>query len=116
MNRTDTSMIRDMISVGVGGFQDITPYDSDDERPVDYEFGLPMWGTMWSFGDSIDDYWLLGDDEIGAKDHLKEMYECGFNIWDSEYGVFFGIDGAGYDFYESHWIPLYDARGLQWHK
>ena len=26
------------------------------------------------------------------------------------------IDGAGYDFYESHWIPLYKARGLQWHE
>ena len=31
-------------------------------------------------------------------------------------GYFFGIDGAGYSFYEEHWIPLYKARGLQWHK
>ena len=37
------------------------------------------------------------------------MYESG------EFGYFFGIDGAGYDFYECHWIPLYKARGLQWH-
>ena len=22
----------------------------------------------------------------------------------------------GYDFYENHWIPLYKARGLQWHE
>lgn len=27
-----------------------------------------------------------------------------------------GIDGAGYDFYEAHWIPLYEARGLHWHE
>lgn len=23
---------------------------------------------------------------------------------------------SGYDFYEAHWIPLYEARGLKWHK
>ena len=34
----------------------------------------------------------------------------------SIFGYFFGIDGAGYSFYEEHWIPLYKARGLQWHK
>ena len=33
-----------------------------------------------------------------------------------EFGYFFGIDGAGYSFYEKHWIPLYKARGFQWHK
>ena len=32
-----------------------------------------------------------------------------------EFGYFFGIDGAGYDFYEAHWTPLYKARGLHWH-
>lgn len=72
---------------------------------------LPMWGTMWSFGDSCDDWWLE------EKDGIKVMSECGFRIYESyEFGYFFGIDGAGYDFYESHWIPLYKARGLQWHK
>ena len=45
------------------------------------------------------------------------MSECGFRIYYSEkYGYFFGIDGAGYDFYEAHWIPLYKARGLKWHE
>ena len=71
---------------------------------------LPMWGTMWSFGDSCDDWWLEEDDGI------KKMSECGFRIYESEeFGYFFGIDGAGYDFYSEHWIPLYKARGLQWH-
>ena len=66
---------------------------------------------MWSFGDSCDDWWLE------EKDGIKIMSECGFRIYESyEFGYFFGIDGAGYDFYESHWIPLYKARGLQWHK
>lgn len=35
------------------------------------------------------------------------MSQCGFRIFRSEeFGYFFGIDGAGYDFYEAHWIPL----------
>lgn len=69
---------------------------------------FPMWGTMWSFGSSIDDYWL--------ENHIQEMSNCGFRIYEhEEYGYFFGIDGCGYDFYGAHWIPLYKARGLQWH-
>lgn len=72
---------------------------------------LPMWGTMWSFNDSSDDYWL---EEL---DGLRKMSECGFRIYEhEEYGYYFGIDGAGYDFFEAHWLPLYEARGLRWHK
>lgn len=81
-----------------------------DDFCVEYDYGLPMWGTMWSFDNSIDDYWLA------EKDGIEVMSECGFRIFYSDdYGYFFGIDGAGYDFYESHWIPLYKARGLRWH-
>ena len=70
-----------------------------------------MWGTMWSFGDGCDDWWLE------EKNGIELMSQCGFRIYESEeFGYFFGIDGAGYDFYESHWIPLYKARGLQWHE
>lgn len=77
---------------------------------VEYDGGLPMWGTMWSFGDSADDYWL---EEL---DGIAIMSRCGFRIYESEeFGYFFGIDGAGYSFYDEHWCPLYRARGLQWH-
>lgn len=69
---------------------------------------LPMWGTMWTFGENIDEEWALNN--------LGVIADCGFRIYESEeLGVYFGIDGAGYDFYESHWIPLYKARGLKWH-
>lgn len=78
---------------------------------INHDDYLPMWGTMWSFGDSCDDWWL----EEG--NGIELMSQCGFRIYESEeFGYFFGIDGAGYDFYESHWIPLYKARGLQWHE
>ena len=74
------------------------------------EPALPMWGTMWSFEDKADDYWL---EEKGG---LKLMSQCGFRIYRSEeFGYFFGLDGAGYDFYEAHWTPLYEARGMKWH-
>ena len=71
---------------------------------------LPMWGTLWAFNDSCDDWWLE------KPENLQKMADCGFRIYEQEdYGYIFGIDGAGYDFYEAHWIPLYKARGLHWH-
>lgn len=81
-----------------------------DDMEVEYDDNLPMWGTMWSFGDNCDDWWLSDGDGI------KIMSECGFRVYENdEWGYFFGIDGAGYDFYEAHWIPAYRRRGLQWH-
>lgn len=85
----------------------VKQYDFEVQRD-DY---LPMWGTMWQFGDSTDDYWL---EELNG---IELMSECGFRIYEHpEWGYFFGIDGAGYSFYEAHWIPLYKARGLHWHE
>lgn len=82
----------------------------DSEFEVHRDDFLPMWGTMWQFGDSCDDYWLSDDDG------LQLMSDCGFRIYEhDEWGYFFGIDGAGYDFYEAHWIPAYRKRGLKWH-
>lgn len=81
-----------------------------DDFEVERDDALPMWGTMWSFGDSADDWWLENGNGI------EIMSECGFRIYESdEFGYFFGIDGAGYNFYNAHWIPLYKARGLLWH-
>ena len=76
---------------------------------IEHDYSLPIWGTMWSFGDSCDEDWF----EYG--DGIALMSQCGFRIFkNEEFGYFFGIDGAGYDFYEAHWIPLYVARGLKW--
>ncbi len=81
-----------------------------DDFEVDRDGYLPMWGWLWSFGDSADDYWM---EEM---DGIKKMSECGFRIYEhEEWGYFFGIDGCGYSFYEGHWIPAYKARGLKWH-
>lgn len=80
------------------------------EFKVCYDSDLPIWLTMWSFSDGFDDRWLK---EWGG---LEAMSQCGFRIYEhDDFGYFFGIDGAGYDFYEEHWIPLYKARGMEWH-
>lgn len=81
----------------------------DNLSREDYDY-LPMWGTMWTFGSSLDNHWLEGEG-------LEAMADCGFRIYETdELEYVFGIDGAGYDFYEDHWIPLYKARGLKWHE
>lgn len=81
-----------------------------DNLMVNRDDELPMWGTLWQFGDSCDDYWLE------EKNGIQEMSDCGFRIYQhDEWGYFFGIDGCGYDFYEAHWIPAYKKRGLKWH-
>lgn len=90
---------------------DVVVFLKEDEFSTDPEFTLPMWGTMWSFGDSCDNHWL--EDQGG----IQIMSDHGFRIYEhDEFGYFFGIDGAGYNFYEQHWGPLYEARGLQWHE
>lgn len=94
-----------------------------DALEVQYDGGLPMWNTMWSFRDSADIWWIEEGNGVEA------LSRCGFRVYKSEtFGYFFGIDGCGYDFYgdvwrnsqgeicsEGHWIPLYLARGLHWH-
>lgn len=86
-------------------FREVTEGDEQDEAY------FPSWGTMFQFSDSADDYWL---EEL---DGIKILSECGFRVFYSErWGYFFGLDGGGYNFYEAHWIPLYKARGLKWHK
>ena len=120
-NAIPTGMIEKLMRYDPAGWREITlPSYGDrvrlhrrrkgcDEGEIRDE-PVPMWGTMWSFGERPDDDWL---ESPGA---LRAMSNCGFRIFESdEFGYFFGIDGAGYDFYTEHWVPLYRARGLEWH-
>lgn len=86
-------------TVGVDSVDVISRYDS-----------LPMWGYMWQMHDITDTDWAE------SEEGLKALSRCGFRVYQSDdYGIFFGIDAAGLDFYDAFWIPLYKARGLQWH-
>ena len=105
-NAVPTTVVEKLMRRDPDEVREITPGRRDED--ADFR---PMWGTMWSFGDSADDYWL----EEG--DGLELMAECGFRIYEQEdFGYLFGIDGAGYSFMDEHWIPLYKARGLHWHR
>ena len=105
-NAIPTQMIVKLWNSDPDDWEEVT----NPEPAAEYSEQFPMWGTMWSFGNSLDNYWL--DEENG----ITRMSKCGFRIFKSEeFGYFFGIDGAGYDFYEAHWIPLYNERGLMWH-
>ena len=72
-----------------------------------------MWGTLFEAKDNTIKDWILENSD-------KIIKEAGFTIIDlsreneGEYetGVFLGINGAGYDFYEAHWIPLYKIFGV----
>lgn len=73
------------------------------------KYDYPMWSTLWTFNSNIDEEW--------ARNNLDILRQCGLWVYESdELGIFIGINGAGYDFYEDHWKPLYLARGLRWHR
>ena len=55
-------------------------------------------------------------DEEWIRAHINQVVDCGFVVFDSEdFGILLGIDGGGYNLIKAHWIPLYLARGLEWH-
>jgi hypothetical protein len=88
------------------GTKEFMIVDYYDVESSEYESIFPMWGTLWS---------TTFDDLI--EDNLLEVASCGFRIFmdDVEGTIYLGIDGAGYNFYEHHWTPLYDALGFAWH-
>lgn len=103
-NAFPTTMIEKLITLEPDTWHEITPNIEKCETVF-----LPMWGWVWQMTDICDIDWL--------ENNLDEVVKCGFSIYESdEFGLFIGINGGGYDFYEEHWLPLYKARGLQWHK
>ncbi len=101
-----TGMVSELMAADPDAWQEVTWREEDEVFDL-----LPMWGTMWSFHDPCDIWWV----EEG--DGVEVLSLCGFRVYEHErYGFFFGIDGAGYDFYDAHWCPLYHARGLRWHE
>ena len=79
----------------------------------DWRHGEPLnafpsgWSTLFA-PDPIDARWILG--------HAEQVAALGLFVFESEdWGCLLGIDGAGFDFYDAYWIPLYELRGLQWH-
>jgi len=65
------------------------------------------WPGAWSTG-----FWTTNS-------RVREKAsECGFLVYEPQdfNGIVLFVDGAGYDFYDQHWIPLYLALGYTWHE
>ena len=73
------------------------------------EFDYPAgWGWMFNPKCSLDEEWI--------RENISKVEKCGFLVYYSdETGILLGVDGGGYSFWEAHWIPLYNKRGLRWH-
>jgi len=74
------------------------------------EYAFPCgWGTLFNPSENIDIEWF--------KENADEIAKLGFYIFESDdFGILLGIDAGGFDFYEVYWTPLYELRGLKWHK
>ena len=78
-----------------------------DSFEVEYSEPVTVFDKLWAFSSEADNRWL---EERGG---LQKMADCGFRIYEQQdYRYIFGVDGSGYDYFEAHWIPLYEARGL----
>ena len=94
--------------------EDMDENQIDDARSeIENQQREVMWSTLFEAKDNTIKDWILDDYE-------KIITEAGFTIIDlsreneGEYetGVFLGVNGAGYDFYDQHWIPLYKIFGV----
>jgi hypothetical protein len=80
-----------------------------------------MWGTMFLVNDPVDKRWITSllhtvEDEEDELCGSQEVGETGISAFEIDDELVLGINGAGYDFYEHHWIPLYEALGYAWHE
>lgn len=67
---------------------------------------------------AVIDEWRESQDEDAflADSGWQDVGGTGLIAREFDGRLLLGINGAGYDFYESHWVPLYLALGYQWHK
>ena len=69
-------------------------FETEDEPPY------PMWSTLFESRDRFLSEKLT--------ENVKELAEIGIHLMQvDETNVMMFICGAGYDFYDAHWIPLY---------
>ena len=65
----------------------------------------PIWGTAFWFEDDPLMTKFVEQEQDAINDAgFSILYDYGVN----DFPLALGIDGAGYDFYEAHWSPLYD--------
>ena len=72
-----------------------SPYNNQ-ETPI-----IPYWGYVYLPSTIYHDKILENPNVISEKALFIVYYT-------EDIGVYLGINGGGYDFYERHWLPLYE--------
>src|SRR5699024_6464757 len=110
-NRLPIWVIEKMIGDNYEIWENITQYEETSEEENGKEL-FPMWPTLLEMQYRSDGIWVL--------ENLDKGKGCGIDIYKYDDGendmILLGVDGAGYDFYEEHWLPLYNKRGFNWHQ
>lgn len=81
----------------LNGYDDFNSYM--DDFSVNH---FPMWGYVWE----CDEFYI--NSEFCDVDKL---YKLGIGVLTMNDKYYLFISGAGYDFYEVHWIPLFEMLG-----
>ena len=90
------------------------PDDEEAREEIDTDIMEIIWNTLFEASDN-----LLADKLVK---NASKLYDNGITVIDvrntetEDYyntGVFLGMRGCGYDFFEAHWIPLY-TQILEW--
>jgi len=76
----------------------------DDYRYGDFQSNhYPMWSTVWK----CDEFYINSDYM-----HTDNLYALGIGVCqDKDENYYLFIAGAGYSFYDAHWIPLFEKIG-----
>lgn len=89
--------------------EEFLSYVENSSEYENYKYGdfedsnYPMWG--WVF--ACDSFWTDSDYM-----NVDKLHRLGFGVCeDMEGNQYLFISGAGYDFYDAHWIPLFKAIG-----
>jgi len=110
----DITDIRDFIEER-GLSVDVADYfhgddDDDVDDPDFYDLSRLVDDVRDAWRDSYDEDAMLADsgwEAVGGTGIIAREFDG---------HILLGVNGAGYDFYESHWEPLYRALGYKWHK
>ena len=95
-------------------------------RHDDIWLPLPMWGTLFVPGDDCDARNIArlcretepsdSEEEVLLSAGWRKVGTTGILAVEFDDQLLLGINGAGYDFYEAHWNPLYVELEYSWHE
>lgn len=115
-----------LVAIGVSTDDDIS-----DIREFIEEKGIDVTLDDYLLGEPEDEDYDLEKVVDAVNEEWRESYDEDCALADSGWEavgttgliarefdghLLLGVNGAGYDFFESHWIPLYKALGYSWHK